>query len=98
MSDQFEFEEEEFDTQFNGQTILRIVAQLKPYWMWVVIFLAATAAVAFTEAYFTYLSKRIIDEGIVARNRATLVYLLQMYGGLVVVQSVFVFSFIYLAG
>ena len=98
MSDQFEYEEEEFNTQFNGQTILRIVAQLKPYWKWVVVFLSATGAVAFTEAYFTFLSKRIIDEGIVARNRDALVHLLQMYGGLVVVQCAFVFSFIYLAG
>jgi len=29
---QFEFEEEEFTTQFNGQTLLRILAQTRPYW------------------------------------------------------------------
>ena len=69
MSDQIEFEEEEFTTQFNGQTVLRILAQLKPYWAWVIVFLVATGAVAFAEAYSTYLSKRIIDEGIVARNQ-----------------------------
>ena len=32
MSDMYEYEEEEFSTQFNGDTLLRIVAQLKPYW------------------------------------------------------------------
>ena len=61
MSNEMEFEEEEFSTQFNGQTVLRILGQLKPYWVWVLGFLAATGVVASTDAYFTYLSKRIID-------------------------------------
>ncbi|MCX6045847.1 MAG: ABC transporter ATP-binding protein [Chloroflexi bacterium] len=98
MSDQIEFEEEEFTTQFNGQTVLRILAQLKPYWAWVIVFLVATGAVAFAEAYSTYLSKRIIDEGIVARNRDALIHLLTVYGSLIVIQSIFVFGFIFLAG
>ena len=98
MSNEMEFEEEEFSTQFNGQTVLRILGQLKPYWVWVLGFLAATGVVAFTDAYFTYLSKRIIDEGIVARNLPALYRLLTMYGGLVVVQALFVFGFIFLTG
>ncbi len=98
MSNQIEFDEEEFATQFNGQTVLRILAQLKPYWVWVLAFLAATGVVAFTDGYFTYLSKRMIDEGIVARNKAALYHLITLYGSLVVVQAIFVFAFIYLTG
>jgi len=98
MSDQYEYEEEEFNTSFNGRTILRIVSRLKPYWVMVIAFLGTVAAVSVLEAYFTYLSKRIIDEGIVARSQEALMGLLTTYGLLLVVQSVFVFGFIYLTG
>ena len=40
------FEEEEFSSQFNGQTVLRILSQVKPYWIWVVGFLLAIAVTA----------------------------------------------------
>ncbi len=98
MSDQYEYEEEEFNTSFNGRTILRIVNQLKPYWVMVIVFLGTVAAVSVLEAYFTYLSKRIIDEGIVARSQEALYGLLTTYGLLLVAQAVFVFGFIYLTG
>jgi ATP-binding cassette, subfamily B, bacterial len=94
----FEFEEEEFNTQFNGKTLLRILGQIKPHWKWMVGFLLAIAGTAGVDSYFTFLGKRIVDEGIVAGNREALVQILITYGILVVVQSVFVFSFIYLAG
>jgi ATP-binding cassette, subfamily B, bacterial len=94
----FEFEEEEFNTQFNGKTLLRILGQIKPHWKWMVGFLLAVAGTAGVDSYFTFLGKRIVDEGIVAGNREALVQILIIYGILVVVQSVFVFSFIYLAG
>ena len=29
------FEEEEFDTSFDGGTLMRILAQTKPHWKWV---------------------------------------------------------------
>ncbi len=98
MSDQYEYEEEEFNTSFNGQTVLRIVSRLRPYWVMVIAFLGTVAAVSVLEAYFTYLSKRIIDEGIVARSQEALYGLLTTYGLLLVVQAVFVFGFIYLTG
>jgi ATP-binding cassette, subfamily B, bacterial len=94
----FEFEEEEFNTQFNGRTLLRILEQIKPHWKWMVGFLLAIAGTAGVDSYFTFLGKRIVDEGIVAGNRDALVQILITYGILVVVQSAFVFSFIYLAG
>ena len=98
MSDQYEYEEEEFNTSFNGQTVLRIVSRLRPYWVMVIAFLGTVAAVSVLEAYFTYLSKRIIDEGIVARSQEALYGLLTTYGLLLVAQAVFVFGFIYLTG
>ncbi len=98
MSNLIEFEEEEFTTQFNGQTILRIIRQLKPYWLWVVGFLAAVAIVSFLESYFTYLSKRIIDEAVLTKNISALWQILTVYGSLILLQVVMVFTFIYVTG
>lgn len=98
MSTMIEFEEEEFTTQFNGGTILRILQQLRPYWKWVIGFLTAVVVVSFLESYFTYLSKRIIDEAVVGRNVDALWHLLTIYGGLILIQAVAVFAFIYVTG
>lgn len=98
MSNMIEFEEEEFTTQFNGGTILRILQQLRPYWKWVIGFLTAVVVVSFLESYFTYLSKRIIDEAVVGRNVDALWHLLTIYGGLILIQAVAVFAFIYVTG
>lgn len=94
----FEFEEEEFTTQFNGRTVLRILAQTKPHWKWVVGFMLTIGVVSALDSYFTFLSKRIIDEGIVAGNRAALVQIVTTYGLLIVVQAINVLGFIFLAG
>ena len=94
----FEFEEEEFTTQFNGRTVLRILAQTKPHWPWLVGFLLSIAFVSWLESYFTFLSKRIVDEGIMAGDRAALTQIVVIYGLLIVVSSVGVFAFIYLTG
>jgi len=95
---QYEFEEEEFDTQFNGKTILRILSLTRPHWRMLALFLAGIAAVSVGDAYFTYLSKRMLDEGIVAKNVPLLLQLATVYGGLILFQAVAVFGFIYMAG
>lgn len=92
------FEEEEFKTQFNGQTLRRILALTRPHWRWVVGFLVTIALVSALDSVFTYLSKLIIDNGILAQNRAELYRLLIIYGSLGFVQASGVFGFIYLAG
>ncbi|MFZ6021484.1 MAG: ABC transporter ATP-binding protein [Chloroflexota bacterium] len=92
------FEEEEFKTQFNGQTLRRILALTRPHWRWVVGFLVTIALVSGLDSVFTYLSKLIIDNGILAQNRAELYRLLIIYGSLGFVQASGVFGFIYLAG
>lgn len=97
MSDQY-FEEEEFHTSFNGRTILRILAQTRPYWHWVTGFLMTIILVSFMDGYFTFLSKRIVDEGILARDFTALRQIVTTYLLLILVQAVLVFIFIYLAG
>ncbi len=95
---QYEFEEEDFTTQFNGQTVLRIMAQAKPHWPWLVGFLIAISVVSGLDSYFTYLSKQIVDQGIIAGDREALTQLVIRYGLLIGVQSVGVLGFIYLTG
>lgn len=95
MSD-FQFEEEEFTTEFNGETIKRIFKLLSPYRLWVVGFVACVALVAVLDSVFTFISKLIIDQGILAGDKARLTELVMLYGGLVLVVSVAVFGFIFL--
>jgi ATP-binding cassette subfamily B protein len=92
------FEEEEFKTQFNGQTLRRILGLTRPHWRWVVGFLVTIALVSALDSVFTYLSKLMIDNGILAQNRSELYRLLIIYGSLGFVQASGVFGFIYLAG
>jgi ATP-binding cassette subfamily B protein len=98
VSEQIEFEEEEFDAKFSGQTIRRLAKLLIPYKWGMIGFLFTVMAVSGLDSYFTYLSARIIDEGIIAGNREVLTQIIIQYGLLILVQSMFVFCFIYLAG
>jgi len=94
----FEFEEEEFSTQFNGKTVLRILAQTKPHWKWLVGFLLAITFVSAMDSYFTFLSKRIVDEGILADDRVALTRFVVTYSLLILVQAAGVFALIFLTG
>ncbi|MBN1874107.1 MAG: ABC transporter ATP-binding protein [Anaerolineae bacterium] len=94
----YQFEEEEFNTKFNGRVLLRMLRQVAPYWHWVLGFMVLITITSVMDSYFTYLSKRIVDEGIVAGNYPHLTRLLTTYGGLAVLQALNVFGFIFLAG
>lgn len=98
MADNYEFEEEEFTTQFNGGTLRRVLGLLKPHWKWVVGFLITIAVTAFLDSVFTLLSKRMVDDAIIGRNTTVLYQTVAMYGGLVLVQAGLVLGFIFLAG
>jgi ATP-binding cassette subfamily B protein len=98
MSEQHRFEEEEFSGAFTGKIALRILARIKPYYLWVLGFAISIALVSFLDSYFTFLSKRIIDEGIGAGNSTALREILIQYGSLIGVQAANVFVFIYFAG
>ncbi len=92
------FEEEEFKTGFNGATLKRIFALLKPHKAFAIAFLGMILVTSLVDAGFTYLSKLIIDEGIVVKNLDRLYELLGVYGGMILIQAVFVFGFIYAVG
>jgi ATP-binding cassette subfamily B protein len=93
-----DFHEEEFTSEFNGQTLRRIIGLTKPHWPWLLGFLTTIGVVSALDAYFTFLGKRIIDEGILANDPAAVGRIVRLYGSLILVQVVNVFSFIYLAG
>lgn len=97
MSDQY-FEEESFSTEFNGKTVLRILSQTKPHWIWVVGFLISVTVVSILDGFFTYLNKRLIDEGIIPGNREALIEIVTIYGVMIVIQALAVLGFIFLAG
>ena len=86
MTDQY-FEEEEFTTQFTGQTTLRIVQLTKPHWKWVLGFILMITLVAVLDSYFTFLSAQIIDEAILGENTAALRDIITRYGSLILVQA-----------
>ena len=91
----YRFQEEEYSTQFNGKTILRILGQIQAHWPWAVGAVVLIAVVAALDAYFTFLGKRIIDEGIFTSNLDTIYKLVFVYASLIFVQGGGVFGFIY---
>jgi ATP-binding cassette, subfamily B, bacterial len=92
------YDEEEFASKFDGKIFLRILGLAKPHWKWVAGFLTLILFVSSIDAYFTYLTKRILDEGIVPGNVKALVSILGQYGALIVIQASMVFGFIFLVG
>lgn len=92
------FDEEEFETRFNGKTLVRILQLTLPHLKWVIGFLLTIAIVAGLDSIGTYLVKMVIDNGILAGNREMLVNILIIYGANIFVQSISTFLFIYLAG
>jgi ATP-binding cassette subfamily B protein len=93
-----EFEEEDFSTQFNGQTLLRILGFIRPSWRMAIGFLISIAIVAGIDSFLTYLGKEIIDVGILSGDGDALRAILIRYGLMVLIQVLFVFGFIYFAG
>ncbi len=98
MTETHRFEEEEFSGVFSGKVAQRILIQVKPYPFWIIGFVLTIAIVSVLDSYFTFLSKRIIDEGIGAGNTGILIDILTQYGALIILQAASVFCFIYFAG
>ncbi|MDX1994282.1 MAG: ABC transporter ATP-binding protein [bacterium] len=98
MSNDYGFQEEEFTSKFNGGTVLRILAQVRPHWRWVAGFMACIILVAVIEAYFNLITMRIIDQGILAGRPDVVRDLLIQYALIWVVFCALIFSFIYLTG
>lgn len=99
MSDELiEIEEEEYTSQLTAPVFKRIVGLLRPHWKWVLGFFITIALTSATDAYFTYLNKDIVDQGIVLGDTAALGRIAWIYGSIILFQAVTVFSFVYLAG
>jgi len=92
------FEEEEFEGKYDRKTLRRILGLTLPHWKYLVTFLCSIMLVAALDSVFTYLSKLMIDDGIVAKNASIFIHILAIYGGLIIVQAGIVFLFIYMAG
>ncbi len=95
---EYQHKEEKFESDFNGKTVRRILAQLVPHWKWVVGFVLSAFLVALLDGFFTYISKQVVDDGILANQPSVIYSLTWRYVALIFIQAVFVFGFIYLAG
>lgn len=98
MSEHSYFEEEEFSSQMNRDTVARIFGLLKPHWRAVVTFMVAIAIVAAAEAFMTFITKLIIDEGIIAGDAERLRDLILLYSAMMLILAAGVFVFIFVTG
>jgi ATP-binding cassette subfamily B protein len=99
MSDELtEIEEEEYTSSLAAPVFRRILGLFKPHWKWLIGFLVAIAFTSALDAYFTYLNKEIIDQGITAGDPARVYQIATIYGAFIFLQAGMVFTFIYLAG
>ncbi len=96
--DQLYHEEEEFESAFNRQTVLRLLKLNLPYRRLLTLYLGSIIGIAVVDSYFTFLSKRLIDEAILPGDLAMLNRLLVHYGLAAVGIALTVFGFIYGAG
>ena len=98
MSETSKLENMNFSGDFSGKTIGRILKLTLPHWQMLVGFTLCIALTALIDATGTYLSKLIIDNGILARDYPELLRLSLLHLGLFAVGAAFVFGFIYFAG
>ncbi len=91
-----EFDEEEYSSLQTKQTFGRIFKLVQPHRWNVIVFLFSIGIVSFLDGYFTFISKRIIDEAIIPKNVGLLKQFVVQYGILLLIQAVLVFVFILL--
>ncbi|MBG0784082.1 MAG: ABC transporter ATP-binding protein [Anaerolineaceae bacterium] len=95
MSTYNELDEKEYG-KLTGKIFSRFLGLLKPHWKWVLGFLVCIAIVSAIDSYTTFLSKRIIDDGITAGNREAIIRVVVIYGAMIIIQAAAAFGFIYL--
>lgn len=98
MSEDLYFEEEDFTSQVNKGTIWRIAKLGLNHWHYMLGFLVCISLVSLIESWHTYLSKQMIDQGIVAGDVEALRYYASLYLASWPVFAFFVFGFIICAG
>jgi ATP-binding cassette subfamily B protein len=97
VSDHY-FDEEEFQTQITGKIFSRILALTWPHRRFLFGFIGAVLFTSIIDAVFTYISKQVIDQGILKQDPGAVTSYLTLYGVLILVQAASVFIFIYLVG
>ncbi len=98
MSNQYNEEELDDVVSLKSGVIRRLLQALKPYWPQMLLAVIGISLVSFLDAYFTVLNKRIIDEGIVAKNLPMMISLFRNYALIVLAQMVGFFIMIYIMG
>ncbi len=93
-----QLDEEEFDSSFDGRTVLRILGAALGRAPLFFGFVAFVITVSILESYGTYITKLVIDEGMLAADWARTATLLFRYGIVMLMQAAAVFGFIYCAG
>lgn len=83
---------------FEGNAILRIFKEVKPRWHWMVGFVLFIAITAYLDSLGTYVTKFLIDEGIVAKNMDMVKHYALRYGLIYLGNSLSIFFFIFCAG
>jgi ATP-binding cassette subfamily B protein len=79
-------------------TILRILKLTRPHWKLFAGFTLAIMFTAFLDSLGTYITKLIIDDGILADNLEKVIYYCKLYGIVYLTNSISFFIFIYCAG
>ena len=97
-TDLIELEEEEYTSQLTAPVLRRIAGLLRPYWKWVIGFFLTIALTSSTDAYFTYINKQFVDQGINLKDPDAIMRLAVVYGAIIIFQAITVFTFVYLAG
>ena len=92
------FEEKEFTGKLTGEVTRRIISLLKPYKWRVLGYLASIILVSVLDAYLTFLSKQLVDTGIIPGDRSIIIQILTQYGLMIIAQAAGIFGFIYLVG
>ena len=96
MSDYFD--EEEFNRSFSTATLIRIAKLMLTHWQLAIGSLGGILIVSWIEAYFTFLSKRLIDEGVLAGDMEQLQRVALEYALWWIPFAVMVFIFIICTG
>jgi ATP-binding cassette subfamily B protein len=84
--------------KLTGKVFKRLLGLLKPHWKEAIGFLVCIAIVSAIDSYTTFLSKRIIDDGITAGNPEAIIQTVLIYGTMILIQAAAAFGFIYLVG
>ncbi len=98
MSTYYDENELDDNVPIKGNVLKRLFGALRPHWKPLLGGVLAIVVVSLLDAYFTILSKRIIDEGILLQDKAAVLRFFGMYGAIVIIQAIGVFFFIFLVG